>query len=267
MCDGQRREIDRVGGDAAEFITATHAVQIVVVCARNELGDARTSTRQLQEGELGGVRAVVLERLRQQRVEVVGVDPPGHRINLRRNRVGESAIVESRVLAWRDDRGGTGSARDTDEFACTMSGKREHRDRAESEQREDGFDVADPVRDLHQHTVIWRNPEFDEARRDPADAIVQLHVGEPAVDVDDSGMVGGRRVVGPRAQDVVERLPHPQSVGSIFRFQFRGPWRHEHKGEATLMAWLSRRSPRTRFPTDRSRSASTGSWNPRAPRC
>ena len=215
----QRGEIDAALAQPADARAFAHAVQVVVVRARDQLRRAGAAARQLQERDVArgrfGRQRDVRRRVGQRKVRIAG---GGKQHVAQRRRVGlhvarERPVIEPVVTFGRDVRDRLRVPAEVADLATAMRGQREHRQRAETEQRERDREERDAVRQLHHHAVARR-----DAARGQRAGDARRFVGECAIRPADVVLHERDALAMPLdalVEPVRERLPAPIPVAAV----------------------------------------------------
>ena len=161
MRRGQRVQVTRFGGNAADLVAATNAVVIVVVRSRDQLRRAGAAAGELEERHFVGGRRVrdeVVRGTRNRRVQgmftlIAAQQHDAYRTVFPHESVEEVIARKQRVVAIGDQHDGVDLRRVGVEFAALMAKERVHRRDADLQQREEGHVELGHVAKLHQRRL------------------------------------------------------------------------------------------------------------------
>ncbi|MNV38856.1 hypothetical protein D3C71_1304190 [compost metagenome] len=224
----QRDQIDAVLGDAADRVAGAEGIQVVVVRARDQLGQPRAAPGDLQERNrlrvrIGG-QLFKIARQHLQRGEpgrVTGDDDVLHLGYLRLQFARKGAVIEPLVAGGSDIGIGLGLAREMRNLGDAVRGQCIHGNQTRAEQPADHGHEFRHVAKLHHHPVTRDQALREQASADAAGLLPQLGIGEARITADHRDITG--EALGAFAQEARKGLAAPMAGRAIARDQGRRP--------------------------------------------
>ena len=125
---------------------------------------------------------------------------------------GEADEIEAARPGLHEVGDGPDPAADPADLVAAVRREGTYRHQSGLEHPVPGQDRAQPVADLEQHRITWRQPLAGQSRGEDVGTLVELAVGQPAVERDDSVALrvrgrDGVQLIGDRAGAPQARLP------------------------------------------------------------
>ncbi len=217
----QGRQIDAGRAQFRDHRAFAHAVQIVVVRARDQLGKAGRAARNLQEGHIGRIGVLGRQRRRigaegVERSELLRLAHHDHMAqfgNLGLNGAGQDPVVEALMSVGHDIGRGLGPAQEVNDLGRAVRGQRIDGDQLGPEQTEDHAEELGQVRQLHHDPVARLQPQRQEPGSGRLGLFQQFAIGPALVHADHGDGVGGR--LDAIAQQLGEGFAAPIALGAI----------------------------------------------------
>ncbi len=218
----QDRQQHRAVGEARRGAAQARVEHVVVVRARNQLGQRRGAARQQHRRHVGRPRSRRRRRCRGQVGEraLAGARLAGYQ-HVPQGREFALHLACHRTVVEPADHVGNevgdraGCAQEVPHFGLPVRAQRRHRHRADHVEREIADDELDRVRQLHEHQVAALEAEAGQARRAVLAAREQFRVGETLLSVDQRDLV--RYAPRGAREHPADGHALPQSRGAVAR--------------------------------------------------